>query len=280
MVLLKGSDLSASEIAEKANIRRTAVYEILKSFTARGFCNEIETNTILKYELIDPRVISDKIEKEISQRNEAKIDNLRTTFNEFELLHKSEASDNIRNVNIELIRGYNKHRQAKFIELFNNAKEEILFMIRLEGYVSAELDYQANEFFKRGGVIRSIYEASLNFKIIKDETRQNAEFDDLLRICSRFEKSGEHVRISKSELPNMTIFDRRIVFTNIQDKSVPRHNNADIIINNEAYANRMIDLFEFYWSKSFKINEIKLPENKKRKPVTRKLNPNLNYINS
>ena len=257
LVLLKGSALSASEIADKANIRRTSVYEILKSFAARGFCNEIETNTILKYEMIDPRVISDKLEKEIKQDNQSKIENLKATFNEFELLHKSEVSNGNNNVNIELIRGFNKHRQEKFIELFNNAQKEILFMIRLEGYVSEELDSGAMEFFKRGGVIKSIYEASLNFKIIKENTRQNAKLDDLLRICRRFEKSGEKVRISKFELPNMTIFDRKIVFTNIQDKSVPRHNNADIIIKNEAYADRMIDLFGFYWNKSQTIEEMK-----------------------
>ena len=130
-------------------------------------------------------------------------------------------------------------------------------MIRLEGYVSEELDTTAKDFFKKGGVIKSIYEASLNFKIIKDDTRQNAKLEDLLRICKRFEKSGEDVRISKSELPNMTIFDRKIVFTNIQDKSVPRHNNADIIINNEAYAKRMIDLFDFYWDNSLTIEAFK-----------------------
>lgn len=257
LVLLKGSALSASEIADKANIRRTSVYEILKSFAARGFCNEIETNTILKYEMIDPRVISDKIEKEIRQNNLTKIENLKEAFNEFELLHRSEVSNGTDNVNIELIRGYNKHRQEKFIELFNNAQKEILFMIRLEGYVSEELDSGASDFFKRGGEIKSIYEASLNFKIIKDSTRQNASLEDLIRICSRFEKTGEKIRISDSELPNMTIFDRKIVFTNIQDKTVPRHNNADIIIKNEYYANRMIDLFGYYWDKSKTLEDMK-----------------------
>ncbi len=265
LVLLKGSALSASEIAEKANIRRTSVYETLKSFAARGFCNEIETNTILKYEMIDPRVISDKIERELKQNNEGKIENLRTTFNEFDTLHKSEESVNNKNVNIELIRGFNKHRQEKFIELFNNAKEEILFMIRLEGYVSDELDSGASDFFKKGGVIKSLYETSLNFKIIKDNSRVNATLDDLLRICRRFEKNGEQIRISKAVLPNMTIFDRKIVFINIQDKSVPRHNNADIIIKNESFANRMIDLFNFYWSKANTIDDMKKNESQNTK---------------
>lgn len=255
LVLLKGSALSASEIAEKAGIRRTSVYEILKSFASRGFCNEIETNTILKYEIIDPRVIADKIEREIKQYNESRLNNLKETFKSVEEIHKTSDSEENNKVNIELIRGFNKHRQTKFIELFKNAEKEILFMIRLEGYISEELDSGAKDFFDKGGVIKSIYEASLNFKIIKDNSRLNAKIEDLIRICKRFEKSGEMVRISKYQLPNMTIFDRKIVFINIQDKSVPRHNNADIIIRNEEYANRMIDLFNFNWNRSLGIKE-------------------------
>lgn len=256
LVLLKGSALSASEIAQKANIRRTSVYEALKSFAARGFCNEIETNTILKYEIIDPRVISDKIEREIKQYNENRINNLKETFSEFGKLYRSEENTGNSNVKIELIRGFNKHRQEKFIEIFKSAQQEILFMIRLEGYVSEELDSDAKKFFKKGGVIKSIYESSLNFKIIKDESRQDATLNDLLRICRRFENAGEQVRISGTELPNITIFDRKTVFINIQDKTVPRHNNADIIIKNEDFAGRMIDLFDYYWNKSRSISDI------------------------
>ena len=256
LVLMKGSALSASEIAKKADIRRTSVYEALKSFAARGFCNEIETNTILKYEIIDPRVISDKIAREIKQRNDTKLSSLKDTFKEFEKLHKSEESEDNKNVNIEIIRGFNKHRQDKFIELFKSAKEEVLFMIRLEGYVSEDLDLSAKEFFKKGGVIKSIYESSLNFKIIKDDSRQDAKLEDLLRICKRFEKSGEKVRISETILPNITIFDRKITFINIQDKKVPRHNNSDIIIKNEDFACRMIDLFNYYWGNSKSIDDL------------------------
>ena len=257
LVLLKGSAMSASEIAEKASIRRTAVYEILKSFATRGFCNEIETNTILKYEMIDPEIIGDKIESEFKKQSETKIDKLKETFGDFKNLYRSEESEENKKVNIELIRGFNKHRQEKFIELLNSAKKEILFMIRLEGYISEELDTSASEFYKKGGVIKSIYETSLNFKIIKDNVRKNATTEDLLRICRKFEKSGEHVRISEKQLPNMTIFDKKIVFFNIQDKSIPRHNNSDIIIRNEDFALRMIDLFNFYWDRSSDLDSFK-----------------------
>lgn len=248
--LLKGSAMSASEIADRSNVRRTAVYEILKSFTLRGFCNEIETNTILRYEMIDPVIISDKIEREIKKSNENKLEGLKDTFDELSGLYRSEESDENKKVNIELIRGFNKHRQEKFLELFKDANSEILFMIRLEGFVSDELDSTAVEFFKKGGVIKSIYESSLNFKIIKDDVRKNATLNDLISICRKFEKSGEQVRISEKQLPNMTIFDKKIVFVNVQEKSIPRHNNSDIIIKNEDFALRMIDLFSYYWDTS------------------------------
>jgi sugar-specific transcriptional regulator TrmB len=100
LVLLKNSILSASDIADKAKIRRTAVYEILKTFAERGYCNEIETNTVLKYEIIDPRIIFDKISKDIRQEKEDQLDQLKETFKELEPLHKIEKNGESTNINI------------------------------------------------------------------------------------------------------------------------------------------------------------------------------------
>ena len=48
LALLKGGMMSASEIAKESHIIRNSIYDILKSFVEKGYCNEIETNTILK----------------------------------------------------------------------------------------------------------------------------------------------------------------------------------------------------------------------------------------
>jgi len=261
LALLKGSALSASEIAKNAGIGRTAVYDILKSFVERGFCNEIETNTILQYSIIDPRIIGDKIEREINKQNKEKVECLKETFKEFETLHNTEKSAHNGFVNIELIRGFNKHRQAKFVDLLNAAKKEVLFMIRLEGYVSEELDETAKNFVKNGGVMKSIYELSLNFKVIRDNSRKDATIKDLVRICKAFEKNGEKIRVYKKEIPNMTIFDSSTVFMNIPDKNVPRHNNADIIVRNSDFAGRMKDLFNYYWTDSVSLKELEKQNN-------------------
>lgn len=258
MVLLTNSSLSASEIAEKAKIRRTAVYEILKTFAEKGYCNAIETNTILKYEIINPRIILDKIQADFNIENEQRLGNLKDTFKNLMPLYKSETDESDNTVNIELIRGFNKHRTAKFIELLNNAKEEILFMVRFEMFVSKELDQTAVNFIKSGGVIKSIYEASFNFKIIdRNENVSIATVDGFIDLCEYYEKNGEKLKISQLELPNITIFDREIVFINIDPKDIPRHSRADIIIRNKDFAMRMMDLFNYYWSQAYTTKEFK-----------------------
>ena len=77
----------------------------------------------------------------------------------------------------------------------------------------------------------------------------------------------------------MTIFDRETVFTNIQDKSLPRHSNADVIIKNKDFANRMIDLFSYYWNNSFSLNEIKATDKLKSKEVLKRRSKN-KFVNS
>jgi sugar-specific transcriptional regulator TrmB len=128
-VLLQGKPLSASQIAKEAGIIRNSIYDILKDFVDKGYCNEIETNTILKYQSIDHQIIIDKIEKEFNENNRWKVKTLNETMSEIKDHHKknsSEDADEDKEVNIELIRGYNKHRMEKYIEYLKSSKEECL----------------------------------------------------------------------------------------------------------------------------------------------------------
>lgn len=263
IALLKGNSLSASEISKMSNVPRSAVYDVLNTFVEKGYCNEIETNTITKFQIIDPKIIADKIERDFVLDNRERLSKLKDTFTNIEPLYKSEEQGEKTNINIELIRGFNKHRHEKFIELLRSAKTEILFMIRVEGYISDEIDEQAKSFINGGGVIKSLYEASENFKIIKNESRIDGSIQELLKLCELFESTGEQIRISTKELPNITIFDKETVFINISDKNIPRHNKSDIIIRNEDFALKMVDLFNYYWNESFSIKELeKIYKNK------------------
>jgi sugar-specific transcriptional regulator TrmB len=249
--------MSASEIAESAKIRRTDVYNVLKSFTEKGYCNEIETNTIMKYEMIDPDVVLDKIELKIQKERDKQIASFKDTFKELKPLYRSKENAQDKISNIELIRGYNQHREEKFVNLLKSAKKEILFMIRLEMYISDEVDKTAEKFIKSGGIIKSIYEVGENFKVKKDGKWTDGNTGDLVKVFSKFEKYGEQVKFSSVKIPNFTIFDRETVFMNIVDKTVPRYNEADIIIKNKDYAESMTEVFNTFWEKSSTLKEYK-----------------------
>ncbi|MCB0723425.1 MAG: hypothetical protein KDC73_01880 [Ignavibacteriae bacterium] len=256
LALLNGSQMSASEVAKAAGIRRTDIYDILKVFVERGYCNEIETNTILKYEIIDPRVISDKIIHDIKTESSQKIDDAS------ELLKKvipfyNTGGNYGKSMNIELVRGFNKHRMIRFMELIKNSKEEILMMNRMEGEVSKEADNITQDFIRRGGIYRSIYEVSLNFKVKRDEKYTGVTLNEFIDICKFYEENGEQIRLTKMLTVILVVFDREIVYLNIHDKSIPKHNKTDIIVRNKEFAQFFVNIFELCWNQSFTVDEFR-----------------------
>jgi len=256
LALLQGRLMSASEIAKSAKVTRTDVYSILKSFVNKGYCNEIETNSILMYEMIDPDVILGKIQMNLEREKEKKSKSFAETFKSLKPLYNSK-SERPDNSNIELIRGYNQQREQKFFELLKNAKREILFMVRLELYISDDVDRTAERFIKNGGIIKSIYEIGSGLKLKKDDKWIEAVPKDLVKIFDKFEGYGEQLRLSMAKIPNYTIIDREIVFMNIVDKSVPRYNEADIIIRNKDFAESHAEVFNTIWDKSITLKDYK-----------------------
>lgn len=256
-VLMSGHNMTAAEIAEKANIPRTSVYDILKSFAEKGFCNEIQTSTKLRYEMIDPDVIEGKIESDLNIDFRKKVLELKSSFGTLKSLYKANEPDENK-VDVELIKGFNKFRALKFMELLKNSEKEMLLMNRIEGHISTELDEEVMKFFKRGGKIRSIYEASTNFKMEKDNKWVSVTSkDELINLCLSFEKQGEKIRLAKKVPQNMAIFDEQIVFLSLTDLTIPKNNRTDVIIRNKNFAEYMIELFEKYWEKSSTVEQFK-----------------------
>jgi sugar-specific transcriptional regulator TrmB len=256
VALYQGHQMSASEIADSADVRRTDVYPVLKSFVEKGYCNEIDTNTILKYEMIDPDVVLDKILMSIKEEKAKQEKNFNEVFSNLKPFYRSKSEES-KTSRIELIRGYNQHREAKFVDLLKNAKKEILFMVRLEMYISEEVDETAANFIKNGGIIKSIYEVNGTFKVRRNEKWTEIPTSQLIEVFKKFENYGEQVRLSKRKIPNFTIFDREVVFMNIVDKTVPRYNEADIIIKNKDYAESMADVFDNVWERAFTTEQYK-----------------------
>jgi hypothetical protein len=170
-----------------------------------------------------------------------------------------------RNDNVELIRGFNKLRLAKYMELINGAKSEILGMNRIKGLITEEINSFTKNFTRKGGVIKSLYKISLDFKVQKGNKAVNATNEDLVNVCEMFESFGEEVRLTAIDIPNMVIIDREKVYLNITgEKAVAQNKQTDLIINDKLYTENMRDLFENYWEKSATINEYKNTSNEYR----------------
>src|SRR5437016_517026 len=86
--LFEGHVLTGSEAAKLAKIPRSSAYGILRSFASKGICNEIQTSSIIKYELIDPQVVQDKIELDLNKTYETRMSNAKESFKQLQSVFK------------------------------------------------------------------------------------------------------------------------------------------------------------------------------------------------
>jgi HTH-type transcriptional regulator, sugar sensing transcriptional regulator len=256
IALYQGYAMSAADVAKEARIPRPSVYDILRKFAKQGICNEITTPTKQIYEIISSSVIESKLEIEIKQDFDTKITTLRSCFNDIKPLYKSKRPQE-HQTDVELIRGFNKNREMKFLDLVRNSEKAILFMNRFEGNVSTDLDDETRKFFKRGGKFKSIYEAAGNFKIKVNGKWQNVSHEYLIKLCEEFEKQGEEIKLTDNVPQVLAVFDERIVFLGLYDEAVPRQERSDIIIKNKRFALFITELFNLYWDKSDSIDTFK-----------------------
>lgn len=253
-VLFDGHLLSVPEIAKLAAIPRSSAYDILKSFTKDGICNEIQTSSVVKYEIIDPKVVQDKFEKEIHKNFKTRLEKLNQSFDA--LIPKFKAKEQEKDkVDVELIKGFNKHRVSKFMQLWRDSSEEMLLMNKLEGYVDNKVDEQSINFIKNGGIIKTIYEINYNFKIKFKDTWKDITPKSLAELCVEFENNGIQVRLAKTIHQNIAIFDRKITYTSLVDPTIPRYNRSDIIVKNANYATAMSEYFNTCWTQAETIAE-------------------------
>jgi sugar-specific transcriptional regulator TrmB len=258
LVLLRGDLMAASDVAKEANIRRTDVYDILKEFTKAGYINEVDTNRITMFQMIDPRIIGDKVQSETVRKAQLQAQNAKTVFDNFFPLYKSKVSSNQDFINIELIRGHNKHRDVKFMEYTKQTQSEILLMMKLknQGTISGDLDKVITNFIKKGGIVKSIYDKPEFLKIVTDGKTETLHFKDALNVFQKFEDNGEQIRFTDIDIASFAIFDRYTVYFNIFEPALPTNKKSDIVVKNKELANYLANTFEFYWGNSNTIKEL------------------------
>jgi sugar-specific transcriptional regulator TrmB len=255
-VLFEGHLLTVSEIAEKAGIPRTSAYDILKEFVKQGICNEIETSSVTRYELIDPAIVQDKIEKEIHDSYKSRLGSLRESFDKLQPIFRTRELE-AQKVDVELIRGFNKHRYSKQLELWNQSHQELLIMAKLEGRATAEADRRTIDFIKNGGKVKTLYEIRSSFRMKIGDQWKVMSTDSLIEFTTALTAEGEEVRLTDTINQFMAIFDRKAVYISLVDPTISRYNRSDIIIKNENFAKSMADYFDQEWSKAYTPEEFK-----------------------
>jgi len=254
--LFEGHTMTATEVAKDAKIPRSSAYDILKSFTEKGICNEILTSSVARYELIDPKVVEDKIEKEIHDSYKTRISKLKESFQALQPKFKAKELE-AKKTDVELIKGYNKHRYEKFLELMRGANTEILHMNKLVGYVQSDADQVMIDFCKRGGVIKSIYEVGHELRLRTEGKWKEASTEDLIQILTNFTSQGEIIRLADSVPQIMAIFDRKVVYVGLIDPNISQYNRSDMIVKNENFASSMVDYFENRWERAYTLDILK-----------------------
>ena len=255
-VLFEGRTMTASEIAKDAKIPRTSAYDILRSFTLKGLCNEISTSGAALYEIIDPKIVEDKIQRELHDTFNTRVTKLKDSFEKLKPIFKAKENPaSIREV--ELIKGFNKHRDVKFMELWNEANSEMLLMNKLEGQIDSSVDEFTTNFMKQGGVIKTVYEVSFNFKISVEGVLRNVTEENFFEIAGELQDDAGSVRFTDKVFQNMAIFDRKSVYVSLVNPALSKYNRSDVIIRNENYAKAMADYFDECWKKSHTLHEYK-----------------------
>jgi len=256
LALYQGYSMSAAEVAKEAKIPRPSVYEILRSFAKRGICNEVETPSKQLYEMIDSTFIQSKLENDIRTGFKDNLNNLKSCFETLKPLYKSKKPKQYKS-DVELIRGYNLYKEVKFLELIKNSTQGILLMNRFRGNVSASIDKETKDFYNRGGVFKSIYEKSTNFRIKINDEWKNVSKEDLIRICEEFAKHGEKIKFLDEVPQIMAVFDESVVYISLHDENTPIIENSDIIIKNKRFASFITSLFNLYWDKADTLDILK-----------------------
>lgn len=262
LVLYKGYRMSAADIAKEAKIPRTSVYDILRNFREKGYCNEVLTPTKSIYEIIQSGVVEDKVRIEIEQEFKKKQIALQDCFASLRPLYKSKQPAEYK-ADVELIKGYNRLRAQKFVELVKNSHKGILIMNRFKGNVSFELDDESKKFHKRGGVVKSIYEAGKDFRIKINNKWQTVTHEGLIKLCEEFSAQGEQVRLIDQVPQIMAVFDESTVFFSLYDENIPIKDMSDVIIKNKRFAKFITGLFNMYWDKADTLEVLKKELNNK-----------------
>ncbi len=242
--LLEQDLLSASDITKISEVPRGRIYDIIDKLIEKGFCITVP-GIVKKFKAVDPdtaikNLVDQQKKKEMRMLEVA--EKLREKYN-----NKKENATSLDYITVLTSK---QSQIKKFQELEESAEKFILTFNKRPYAISTASMEDIKKFsepqkkiLSRGIKCKGIYEAA-------DSKEKN--FENLIRY---FEEIGEDVHISK-ELPlKMLISDNNTVMISMRNGSADSFNLLSMVVEHSDLTSALINLFDFYWNSSLKVDE-------------------------
>lgn len=236
-ILATYGNLSAKDLAIKAEIPQTKVYSTLNKLIDKGLCIKVPGNKKI-YKALQPSVAFSPILNEIKNKQS----NLEQLVLELEDVYKSE-NKSIDDY-IEVLTN-NQQIHEKYVSLKNASQHELIAFIKPpfahEGKKSklAKQEQFESDKLKKGLVTKGIYEIPEG---------ENISF--LIPHIKRSVEKGEEARMLKSIPIKLHIFDERFVMMALKNSESSDSKLTMISIEHPDLAKAHKMLFEFMWEQA------------------------------
>lgn len=243
-ILLQKTDLSATEVANLANVPRTRVYEVINLLHEKGFCKKSEDDKIKKFNAINPRFAFNNLLEKNKTEYQKIVKNIHLIAEELEPIYElaQEQSDDPAK-HIEVIVGNNEILE-KINEYGRDVKEEILTMNKAP-YV---IDFSAVQ--KRGKVA---YFPGLKYKFVTEKADiKNADFVHFLQL---WEEVGAEVRVVDEVHTKLIVLDKKKVILSIANTNMNMNTHTSMFIDNLQLAKMYVKTFHSYFDEGVPLKE-------------------------
>jgi sugar-specific transcriptional regulator TrmB len=243
-VLLQQKDLSATELANHANVPRTRVYEVINLLHEKGFCKKSDEDKIKKFNAINPRFAFNNLLENNKIEYEKRVKSINLLSEELEPIFElaKEETDDV-SKHIEVIVGNNEILE-KINEYGRNVKEEILSMNK-SPYV---IDFSA---VRRRGKVE--YFPGLKYKFVTEKS--DIDNDDFVHFLQLWEEIGAEVRVVDEVHSKLIVFDKKRVILSMTNKNVIMKAHTSMFIDNAQLAKMYVKTFHSYFDEGIPLKE-------------------------
>jgi HTH-type transcriptional regulator, sugar sensing transcriptional regulator len=240
--LLKRDYLSATELAEVAQVPRTSIYQTLKTLMQKNFCATVP-GKVLQYKAQNPEVGFNRITENWMDALKVQQEEVHHLSNS--LLELFQERDSYKHPldYIEIIRDRTQIRK-KVRELGFQAENEILSFSK-SPYT---IDF-TNQKEQKG----IDFKPEIKYRYVIEINSE--EPDQILDYYAYWQQLGADIRVAPKLPVKLMIFDRKVTILSLEDKNVDEHSMTSMAIEHPDLAVLFYQTFEVYFQKAITLNE-------------------------